>query len=266
MPSHEHRVSPPLRPFVSSCVGYDYRLDPRAIHHGVPSVTLTVIIAFDEPLDCGWLGAPENASGGTLFTTLVAGLHTRPSLIRTHGRQHGIQLGLTPAGCRALLGIPAAEFAGHLVAGDDAGFLPVTLHDRLQEETWPTRFRLLERHLLDRLHPKPLRPEVAHAWHRLTTQPTETHVTDLAREVGFSRRHLLTAFKAEIGLTPTETRRVARFDQARALLHSGLTLAEVAASAGYADQPHLTREWRTLAGATPSASLEDFPVVQDPAT
>lgn len=266
IPSREHRLPQPLRPYVRSCVGYDYRLDPKAVHHGVPSTTLTLIIAFDEPLDCGWLEPRADGVGRQRFTTLVAGLHTNPSLIRTHGRQHGIQLGLTPAGCRALLGAPAAAFADYLVTGADVGFLSADLHERMQEATWPVRFRLLEEHLAARLQPTAIRPEVAYAWQRLTHGSAEVRVTDLAREVGLSRRRLLTEFSAEIGLTPTQVRRVARFDRARALLRSGLRLAEVAARTGYADQSHLTREWRSLSGMTPVESLDDFPVVQDPPT
>ena len=92
MPSYVHRVPGALAPYVRSCVGYDYRLAPEAAHHGLPSTDITVIIAFDEPLDCSWLDGAQRAR----YDTLLAGLHTRPSLIRTHGHQHGIQLSVTP--------------------------------------------------------------------------------------------------------------------------------------------------------------------------
>jgi AraC-like DNA-binding protein len=41
---------------------------------------------------------------------------------------------------------------------------------------------------------------------------------------------------------------VLRFDRALALARAGTPLAEVAATAGYADQPHLAREVRALSG------------------
>ncbi len=40
--------------------------------------------------------------------------------------------------------------------------------------------------------------------------------------------------------------------RAVALVRAGVGLAEVAARAGYADQPHLSREVRALAGVSPS--------------
>ncbi|WP_372490231.1 DUF6597 domain-containing transcriptional factor [Arsenicicoccus bolidensis] len=107
MPAWTHPIRPGLRPYVVSCVGYDWRLAPDAIHHGVPSLGLTLIFQFDEPLDCGWL----DGTSGSPFNILLAGLHNAPALIRTHGRQHGIHVTLTPWGARALFDCPAAEFA-----------------------------------------------------------------------------------------------------------------------------------------------------------
>jgi AraC-like DNA-binding protein len=67
--------------------------------------------------------------------------------------------------------------------------------------------------------------------------------------------------------------RVLRFERARAeLLRPGPRLADVAARCGYADQAHLSREWRELAGCTPSQWIAEeapwlhhaeLPFVQD---
>jgi AraC-like DNA-binding protein len=121
-------------------------------------------------------------------------------------------------------------------------------------------------------------PEVGHVWHRL--QGGAASVTALAAEVGWSRRHLAERFRREIGLPPKVAARVLRFERAKAELlrpDTAPRLADVAASCGYADQAHLTREWRELAGCTPSqwlaeeapwlhVAVEDreFPFVQDP--
>jgi transcriptional regulator GlxA family with amidase domain len=66
-------------------------------------------------------------------------------------------------------------------------------------------------------------------------------IAQVAREVGWSDRHLARGFRREIGLTPKAAARVIRFDRARRLppRHSG---AVVAAECGYADQAHLIRE------------------------
>jgi AraC-like DNA-binding protein len=61
-------------------------------------------------------------------------------------------------------------------------------------------------------------------------------------------RHCLAAF----GYGPATLRRVLRFRRALALLRGGVGPADVAARTGYADQPHLSREVRALAGAAPA--------------
>jgi AraC-like DNA-binding protein len=54
--------------------------------------------------------------------------------------------------------------------------------------------------------------------------------------------------------------RVLRFQRARRLARDNGSLATVAALAGYADQAHLTREARRLAGRTPSDLFKTVPI------
>lgn len=258
MPSYSRPLHPALAPLIADCVGYDYRLPADAVHHGLPSTSATVLIAFDEPMDCGWPGAPSER-----FWTLVAGLHTRPSLVRTHGHQVGIQVAFTPLGVRALTGAPIGEYAGHMLGPDSLELLPSAVHERLQLADWPTRLELLEDALLRRLCSAEagLRPELSWAWRRLTEGVVP--IADLAGELGWSRRHLLAQVRGEFGLDPRTIRRLGRFERARTLADGGVPLAEVAARTGYADQAHLTREWRGFAAATPRQSLGEFPIVQE---
>jgi AraC-like DNA-binding protein len=110
-------------------------------------------------------------------------------------------------------------------------------------------------------------PEVARAFRRVVESGGGVEIARVADEVGWSRRHLGERFRSEIGLAPKATARVVRFDRAKTLLLSGRAggLAEVAASVGYADQAHFNREFRELAGCTPTRWLADeLPSVQDP--
>lgn len=78
-------------------------------------------------------------------------------------------------------------------------------------------------------------------------------VEALADELGWSPRSLSRQCTAVYGYGPATLRRILRFRVASTLLHAGAAPADVAAEAGYADQPHLTREFRALAGVTPAA-------------
>ena len=93
-------------------------------------------------------------------------------------------------------------------------------------------------------------------------------IEDLAAHVGWSRRHLSERFRLATGVTPKQAARIARFEATRRLLTDPRRppLAEVAVRCGYADQPHLAREWRALAGCSVGTWLrEELPFVQDSA-
>lgn len=265
VPAITRALHPALAPYVVSCVGFDYHLPVDAVHHGLPSTALTVVLSFDEPLDCGWLGE----SGSERYWTLVGGLHERPALIRTHGRQHGIQLALTPAGSRALLGLPAGEVGNTLIRPEDSPqlrtLLSESLRGRLAEVGWHERFVVLEERLLQRVsradRSAVIAPEIGEAWRLTVSTHGRLPVEEVAHRVGWSRRHLQARWAAEFGLGPKRLARVARFGRAQQLQDAGVPLVEVAHRAGYADQSHLNRDWRALAGQTPVESANDFPIV-----
>ncbi|WP_049579600.1 helix-turn-helix transcriptional regulator [Streptomyces sp. SBT349] len=73
-------------------------------------------------------------------------------------------------------------------------------------------------------------------------------VGETARRLGLSERQLRRRSMAAFGYGPKTLARVLRMQRALALARGGTPLAEVAAVAGYADQAHLSREVRELAG------------------
>ena len=83
-------------------------------------------------------------------------------------------------------------------------------------------------------------------------------VAEVAQQVGWSARTLQRQCSAVYGYGPATLRRILRFRRAVRLLSGGLPSTEVATRAGYADQPHLHREVRGLAGV-PLASLRQEP-------
>ncbi len=79
-----------------------------------------------------------------------------------------------------------------------------------------------------------------------------TRVAELGSALGVSERQLRRRFADAVGYGPKTLARVLRFQRFLFLAGSGDDLARLAFSAGYADQAHLTRECRRLAGRTPS--------------
>lgn len=258
--SRVHRPHPALAPYVSDYVTYRHRTAP-GVHHGLPSGTLTLVLSFDDPVDLAWADRPQERAR---LWSLVSGLHTGPVHIHHDGRQHGIQVGLTPLGARALLGLPAGALAHQVV--DLAEVLTLPLPE-LAAAADGEQVRLLEaslRSVLAHGHRPTTAPELLQAWRLLSASHGTVRVEDVAAAVGWGRRHLGRRFRAEFGLGPKQAARVLRFDRSRQLLTAGGRLVEVAATAGFSDQAHLTREWRELAGCTPTTYLRaEVPFLQD---
>ncbi|WP_191246611.1 helix-turn-helix domain-containing protein [Amycolatopsis deserti] len=81
----------------------------------------------------------------------------------------------------------------------------------------------------------------------------------VADEVSLTGRQLRRLFTEQVGLGPKALQRVVRFQR---FLRSAdaarpSSLADSAAAAGYADQAHLTRETRELAGVTPAVLVRE---------
>jgi AraC-like DNA-binding protein len=253
---------PALRPYVSGMVGYRSQGLPVAVHRGLPSPSLTLVLTLEDRLEVTAHPDPGQAAGR--YDTLVAGLHTRPALIVRPERQAGVQLNVTPSGARALLGMPASALVSVDVELDDLlGPLAAELADRVRTaDTWAARFAVLER-CLARLIRDDGGPaaEVREAWRVTTASGGRARVDDLARHVGWSARHLTERFRAETGLAPKEVARVVRFDRARrrlalrAVSGAPLDLAGLAADGGWYDQAHLTRDWRAFSGLAPTRWL-----------
>lgn len=173
-----------------------------------------------------------------------------------------MQFDLEPPAARALLGVPAGELAHRTVAledllGVDAARLAERLHAAPDAKG---RFAVLDEVLLRGVARarKPARPDVERAWALLRATGGRIRVEALARELGCTRRHLARRFAEDVGVSPKVAARIMRFEAARGRLGS-VSLARLAAEHGFADQAHLTREFRALAGAPPTA----FPFVQD---
>ncbi|MEV5178409.1 helix-turn-helix transcriptional regulator [Streptomyces werraensis] len=73
-------------------------------------------------------------------------------------------------------------------------------------------------------------------------------VAGTADELGLGPRQLHRRSLTAFGYGPKTLARILRMRRALALARSGVPLAETAIRAGYADQPHLSREVRSLTG------------------
>ena len=92
-------------------------------------------------------------------------------------------------------------------------------------------------------------------WRLLRLASAGAGVGRAADELGLSARQVHRRCLGLFGYGPQHLVRVGRLQRALGLARRGLPLARVAALAGYADQAHLSRDVRALAGTTPTALL-----------
>nr|WP_246405850.1 AraC family transcriptional regulator [Modestobacter versicolor] len=78
-------------------------------------------------------------------------------------------------------------------------------------------------------------------------------LAEAAALFGVHPTHVVRAFTRRHGLPPHRYLTGRRIDLARRLLLDGMPVAQVAAVAGFADQPHLTRHFRRMLATTPAA-------------
>jgi AraC-like DNA-binding protein len=173
-----------------------------------------------------------------------------------------------PGAACALLGVPADELVDLTVPLDDLwGDRAVRLGDLLASAASSAgaeaALAVLQDHLalLKTVTTRP-DPLVTTAVRRLMPW-TSIRIDALSTEFDISASQLRRRFLSVVGVPPKILQRTLRFQGYLALAqaaaaHDGLgrgRLADLATDAGYADQPHLTRECLRLAGLTPRQLL-----------
>jgi len=222
----------------------------------VPGPLLPLILNLGGPFLVSRAGAARETPVGSF----VAGLDDAWSLVGSDGPSCCIQLDLTPPGARRLLGVPGCELAGRVVELDDLpAWRAAGLPERLRELcTWEERFAALDAFLLGRLAAgPPADPGLEHVWRRLEASDGRLPVGTVAAELGWSRKRLLTACRREAGAAPKLLARLVRFERlvGRLRAEPSPSLADAAYGCGYYDQAHLNRDFRELAGTTPTRFL-----------
>jgi AraC-like DNA-binding protein len=132
------------------------------------------------------------------------------------------------------------------------------LRQRLLETQAPAqRLGLLEGWLRRRLRIPVMDPAISHAIDALSRVPQITGIPLIARAIGMSDRRFTLQFSRQVGMKPKHYARLMRFRAVIGHAHyqPAVNWSAVAADCGYSDQAHLSHEFRSFAGVTPSAFM-----------
>ncbi|MFI0938140.1 helix-turn-helix domain-containing protein [Streptomyces sp. NPDC021020] len=177
-------------------------------------------------------------------TLLVAGPDTAAYVATARPGSTFAGLRFAPGTAPALLGAPAAEVRDRRVLLAD--LWPAARARRLAERADAGPVAALEAWAVARTaEAAPADPLPAAITAALAAGRS---VAGVAAACGLEERQLRRRCETAFGYGPRTLGRVLRLQRALALARAGVPFARVAADTGYADQPHLAREVRALAG------------------
>jgi AraC-like DNA-binding protein len=238
---------------IAGMTGYRETALGRFSQRETAPLVVPLIISVGTPFLIALGRQPDAADRQPSF---AAGLHVGPVYIESDGGAECVQVDFTPLGAYRFFGGVVVDLAARMVdIGDVLGREGRQLRERLGATLcWQQRFDLLDDFIACRVNHLPS-PEIAFAYRRLARTAGGARITALAGEIGWSRKHLIDRFRAELGVTPKSLARMMRFHQACRLARIGTTQgwAGIAAESGYSDQAHLAREFAVLAGESPTA-------------
>lgn len=176
---------------------------------------------------------------------VIAGPDTTAALAELTTGDRVVGLRFPPGTGPAVFGVPAAELTDQRVPLD--ALWPASTVREIDESMAGGGGRdLLDRVAEARLAsaggPDPRAATI------VRTLASGHSVARTAASLGLTERHLHRASRHLFGYGPKTLARILRMRRALALVRSGVPAARAAAESGYADQPHLSRDVRALAG------------------
>lgn len=220
----------------------------------VPRDRVIAVLGFGDRLQINPVNFKTSLAN---YQAFIVGLNEAPLLIEHDGFQRCIEIELLPWAANKLFGGASAELTQGVVAlediwGNQANLLVEQLS---QMSSWQKRFALVDQVLSERFAESNQNSwsEIQWAWNQLEQHGGCIPIRQLAKMLGWSDRYFAARFREQVGITPKAAARRIRFTRAhRRLTLSDDALSVIAATCGYSDQSHFTREFHLFSGCSPS--------------
>jgi AraC-like DNA-binding protein len=189
-------------------------------------------------------------------TVTVTGMMNGPVVVETSTSPIGI-LGVEfkTASAHRLLSLPLQDLTDAMYdIGDVLGKPGRVLQWGIAEADVPEKIRLVEEFLLRRLSDTtPDDPVTLRAVQAIVASAGRVRITDLCRELGYSRRYLDLKFADHVGLSPKALARIVRFQHVYRQWGRGAAPEEFrrAIYDCYYDQAHFIKEFKQFTGYSP---------------
>lgn len=121
--------------------------------------------------------------------------------------------------------------------------------------------KLFENYILQQLTSNPVNHDFVMLYRKLTGPGGyQLNVEALAERMGYSTRYLHLWFKQSFGMSPKQFMKLVKFNQALKYLYErtdDVKLSDIAHDAGYHDQSHFIRDFKSICGKTPKEIWEN---------
>lgn len=195
----------------------------------------------------------DSSSGASCF---VVGPLEKPAVGMAEGAISAIHVVFRPGMAGTFLRYPIDELANAAIAIDDLDNKSSLEIDPLLYEcpNDNARIAVLERQLLRcMLEGEDTNPIVQQAMWQIGQAQGTLPIRALLSDLGVSERRLQRLFKQYCGVSPKTFSQLTRFWFTLQLLEREASWAEIVMHAGYHDQSHFIREFKTFTTMTPSA-------------
>lgn len=250
-----------LRPFVRMVWAMDPQGGmpaPPGREHALPTGQIHLALRLDGP-PLRIFSSPQDVMGTRMAPAVVGGARTSFYIREAAAPARSAGVMFAPGGAAALFGLPADEIGARHVALDDLwGSAAGHWLERLAAmQGAAQRLGLLEDLLWQRLAGADLLPPSVRC--ALARLEQGAGVADAVRAGGSSHRHMIQRVRQATGLSPKAYSRVVRLQRLLRGMAGGGAWADLAAQAGYSDQAHFSRDFRSLCGITPTQWLQAAP-------
>lgn len=197
--------------------------------------------------------------------TLIAGQLSRPLLIQPTDEIDLIGIRFQPAGLHAFLRVPM-----HEVTNQRIGLSELSTRIACDLKTaahGPSPVELVQRVVMNAIDANRMTEtgDVMRAVGLIRRSTGRHSIPRISDSIGISPRQLLRRFNDEVGVSTKTYARIVRFDGLVRALRAGLAepWTQIALGFGFHDQAHLIREFRMMAGQSPTEFAASQHVMTD---
>lgn len=250
-----YQPGPPLSYYIADITYYAGVVFDHKIEKLLPDGSIFVLIDMQDGIKHVYANH-DLAPTTQLHTAYVSGQHKGYIHIEVTHEASMMVLRFKLGGAHPFFNVPISTFNNRVQQlqpywGDE--FLAVR-RAIIAAPNPAAKFALIDQYLMQRLGSYQPDPAWQAVYHAIAAQPGHVRITDLARQLGISQKHLITLFNKQVGLTPKALVRIFRFQQVIQLLEKNepIDWQQIALDCGYYDQAHFAKDFYDFSGIRPS--------------